>query len=82
MSPRTRLTLQIIAGLLLVGFLVVLRYFWDWLTAQFTPDFVYGFLTCGVLVLIVFYTSQWLDKSASDATRSREHQGSRRTIDL
>ena len=77
-----RTTFQIIAALLTIGFTTAVWYGSGWLLDRMNADFAWGALAMLVLVLIVFYVSQWLDKSSSNAARTREHQGSRRTIDL
>lgn len=77
-----RTTLQIIAALMLIGFTTGVWYGAGWIADRMGLDFVLGALFMLALVLIVYYLSQWLDKSPPDAARPREHQGSRHTIDL
>lgn len=89
-----RTTLQIIAVLLTIAFSTAVWFGSGWLLDRMSFDFTLGALFMLAVVLLVYFVSQWLDKtdldpgglwskrSASDATRSREHQGSRRTIDL
>lgn len=82
MSPRTRLTLQIIAGLLTVAFLTAVGLGLDRLLDFMSFDFTLGALSMLCLVLVVYFASQWLDKSAANAARPGEHQRPRHTIDL
>lgn len=77
-----RTTFQIIAALLTIGFTTAVWYGSGWVFDRMGFEFLLGFLSCALLLLIVYFVSQWLDRSSANAARTREHQGTRRTIDL
>lgn len=90
-----RTTFQIIAVLLTVAFTTSVWFGSGWLFDRMGFDFALGAMFMLALVLLVYFVSNWLDKTdldpgglwtkrsvPPDATRPGEHQRPRHTIDL
>lgn len=77
-----RLALQIIATLLTIAFSTAVWFGSGWLLDRMSFDFTLGMLFAFALIALVYFVSQWLDKSTPDATRTGQHKSPRHSIDL
>lgn len=77
-----RTTLQIIAALLTIITLSIIGYAMRDLIDFMGPSFAAGMLFAFAIMTFVYFVGRWVDGSASANAARREHQGSRRTIDL